>query len=325
MKSNPPTYNEHPDEDFLPYLENRLDPQKRADVEKHLAECSECTKDMKSLSSMIDLLRSNKQAFCPEPWQIYEHIISGEDPNSMVAKHINICDPCRSEFSEMRASFQEKIPSHLLKQVTGRHRKATPERDLEPTITIFDRISNFFRLPSIAIGTAIAVLLVVVFMLPQDESGQLGIGFSSVNWEGMMRPKTIQEKAAFIVIFPKSDEKLSQKNVDSIYQALAPDMDMNERFHFVTPAAVSAAIKSKDVNIGNTRQLLTDLDKKLNVAYAAIISIDGKDESYSYKVELYNTQTGNRVKEIARSNMSSGALAAEIKASVRGIILSSKE
>ncbi len=78
------------------------------------------------------------------------------------------------------------------------------------------------------------------------------IALSSVSWEGIPKPKSIQKKAAFVVLFKDFKDPVPQKQIDSLYEALQPSMELNERYGIVSPAEISEAVKSGQVPSNNS-------------------------------------------------------------------------
>ena len=50
------------------------------------------------------------------------------------------------------------------------------------------------------------------------------------------KPKSFQENAAFVVFFKDFKDPVPQEQIDSLYEALKPSTELNDRYTIVSPA-----------------------------------------------------------------------------------------
>ena len=77
-------------------------PAEKARLEEHLSTCDECALRVKELRETTAALKQNKQAFCPEPWELYEFAQSGDDPHGTVSIHVQDCPLCSEDLHEWK-------------------------------------------------------------------------------------------------------------------------------------------------------------------------------------------------------------------------------
>ena len=250
-KPSPPTSSEHPDALLLPYVEDMITPPEKAEVEEHLSTCDQCASRAEELRETTAALKQNKQAFCPEPWELHDFAQSGNDPHGVISLHVEHCPLCSEDLGAWKmAQSEEPMPAELWNRLRERlpreaPKQVSPERP-RWVQTIWESLARFWRAPAMAVGVAAAVLVLVVTFYPRDMTQPM-IALSSVSWEGIPKPKSIQKNAAFVVLFKDFKDPVPQKQIDSLYEALKPSMELNERYGIVSPAEISEAVKSGQV------------------------------------------------------------------------------
>lgn len=302
--TGPPNTLEHPDELLLPYLEDMLGPEEKLDLERHLSGCERCSSELRELDRITAALRENKLAFCPDSTEIVQFVENGLDPEARISRHLKVCPTCLA-FAE--ACRTEAPPESMSPELWQRLQerlgiKSSPRvGDTKDTAPGFaERIRNWFRVPAFAAGAAAAAILLVVVLYPRDFTIP-DMGLSSVAWEGVPKPKAIRDRAAFLVTFKGLAEPLAQKQIDEIFQALKPDMELSERFDVIPPAELRAAAKSGEVLLDpkQLKESVESLNKKLNASRVASITLtlEPSDENYSVRVELWDAANGARLSE----------------------------
>ncbi len=197
-------------------------------------------------------LSADKTVFCPDASDISEFVSTGHDATGKIAKHLRECASCRKEAQSFEAFRPaETIPPRIWKTVSGtlaqRKQKTPRPQPLGTVSCLLSWISSLFRMPVLAIGTAVAVLLVVVVGLyPRHPSGQM-IALSSASWEVDLTTKTpvipaARERVALVVLLKDFKTPMSQSTIDSLYEALKPDKQEQKNYDFVTPSQTKEVI-----------------------------------------------------------------------------------
>lgn len=282
---------EHPDELLLPYVENILSLEERARVESHVQACRECSDKAEHLKHTIGLLKEHRQAFCPELWELYAFVHYHQDDKGTVATHLNECQACRAICEACtRDPLDHRMPDPLRHRLKERleplGRKPSEARG--GPFPLSDRLRRFFTVPSLAAAAAAAVILIVVLSAPR-EIPQHVIAASTVEWQGVSKPKTFQpsrRRLAIVIALTGFAEPMPQAEVDALYRAIAPDMDLFERFEFVTPATVSQAIRDAGSPPLDTNGVLTILRTRLGVTRALIITVHSSVDGVEIQTEM---------------------------------------
>ena len=292
----PPRSGRHPDELLLPYIEGRLARDEQTLVEEHLRTCEECRTLKEQLAETVDLLTANREAFCPEPWQLYELVHYGRDPDGTVAAHLEQCDACR----EIARSVTEKLPADQIPASVRHALKAhvaqtavPPFREDQPSESLLDRLYRRYRLPAFSIGLAAAILaLVILLPSPAFRSGFLP---SSVAWENVPKPKSFgqgMKRAAMVLLLKDSGRKMPQREVDSLYHALAPTMELYQRFQIVSPEQVAEAIGKRRYRDDTVSEMVAHLHRELGVSVVALITIQPEEKGTAVEVEIVDADSG---------------------------------
>ena len=270
--------NQHPDRLLLPYVENILSLDEKLKVEKHLQTCPECSQRTELLRYTIELLKEGREAFCPELWELYAFVHYRQDDRGQISAHLNECPTCREICEEWRRDpLSNHMPEALnqrLKERLSRPASKQPEPD-SVLSTFRRRFFSGFRFPAAAGAAAAFAILLVVFLSPGEIPHAI-MAPSTVEWTGVSKPKNFQpqrKRLAIIIALKGFARPLPQKEVDSLYRAVAPDMSMFEQFDFVTPAAVSDVVREADSPPRNTNEVLDLLRSQLGVSRALVITV----------------------------------------------------
>jgi hypothetical protein len=228
-------------------------------AQEHVNLCEECSREIQALDQLVAGLKANKDVFCPAPHALFDFVETGADPEGKLARHIDRCSLCQEDVAAYRAGCEGgALPEKVHAAYRGRFPQSTP-RQLDvapknPFSVLSDWLSSLFRAPAFALATAAAAILVVVLIYPRGEIEPL-IGLSSVAWKqaeddfgskSLLTPAK-RFRVAVILLFKGFKEQWPQEKVDSLYEALHPPEEAFERFEFLNPADVRAALKGKMV------------------------------------------------------------------------------
>ena len=296
MKKPAPPNSLHPDELLLPYIEGRLDSDQKAMIEEHLSTCDECRTVKEQLAETVDLLKTNREVFCPEPWQVYELVHYGRDPDGTVVRHLEQCSEC----NEVAGSVAEKLPAEqippavlqALKMRVADAARPADRRD-QPREGLVAKLYRLYRFPVLAAGLAAAILALVVF-LPAP-TFQTGLVLSSDTWENVPTPKAFNpgmKRAAMVVLVKDSGQEPSQKKIDSLYEALAPTMELYERFRILSPAQLRDAIGKRRYRNDSVTEIVDRLHQELHVSTVVLITIRQKKKRATVDLELVDAGSG---------------------------------
>ena len=291
--------NQHPDKLLLPYLENILSLDEKLMVEEHLQSCPECSQAAERLRLTIELLARTREAFCPELWELYAFVHYHQDDRGSIAAHVNECPSCRETCDQWRHGvlsndMPQELHQRLKERLQGKLIRPPESQGLLTGLS--ERLSRLLRVPSIA-GAAVAVAALVLIWFWPHEIPQEIMAPSTVTWEGVSRPKAFQsdrKRIAIIICLKGFPSSLSQREMDSLYRAVAPDMTMLEQFDFVTPAAITDAVQRLAPPPRDTGDVLTILRGQLGVSQAIVMTVQPAAEGFkidSRMIDLASNQT----------------------------------
>lgn len=327
--STPPNATGHKNELLLSYVEGLLRPGEATEVEEHLNACSQCSSEVAELRSLILALKANKAAFCPEPWEVYEFVRHGTDPDEKIMHHLAMCSSC----SELAGSFAlEREPQTMPPPLWAQLKERLPGHASEKSPTtrgfsdLLEAFPRWLRAPALAAGAAVAVVLLIIFFYPR-EIPQSVVALSSVAWEQAPRPKQFdasRPKLAVILAFKGFDTRVSQEKIDSLYESLAPDMSIQQRVQILPPAALKEAIRNGIVNARDQNDLLTSLRTGLGVSQAVVVTFETEPQGVRVDSRLIDTSAATVIASRAMQGSSPWKLDQALRQSVFSLLTESE-
>jgi anti-sigma factor RsiW len=162
--------------DLLAYVEGDLDQSARLELKRHLKKCPACAAEVASLARIGMILRTHSDAFHPDEDALHRFVANGEDPGKLIEAHLASCAQCREDvdlFREMisavpgTAPASARMPRSFVRRLDLMYQGEKPPGPAA-------RIGNFLwdllklpvRAPVLALGTAAAVLVIVVVTMP---------------------------------------------------------------------------------------------------------------------------------------------------------------
>ncbi len=164
------------------YLEGECTPDTARAVREHLAQCAECTAELNVLRAADSVLRAHPDAFHLDEEELIRFVATGEDPGGHVAAHLESCSSCREEQSLVREMLavqhvSDRAPSRLpdatrvrLSKLYGTGDRSASSGAKEKATRVITGaaswLSSLWETPMLAFGTAVAILLVAVVIVP---------------------------------------------------------------------------------------------------------------------------------------------------------------
>ncbi len=234
---------------------------------------------------MISALRENKQAFCLEPWELHDFAQIGEDPDGVISHHVEHCPLCSEDIRTWKSALSEEpMPAELWSQV----RKRLPMQAGEQILSVrpkwsqilWENLVRFWKGPAMAAGAVAAVLLLVVI-------------FYQAPIEPMIpKAKSIPQKTALVVLFKDFKVPLPQDQIDSLYEALEPSRELNDRYNIISPAETSEVIKSGKVPSDDESAMIEGLRKNLDVSRVLVVVVFPSADKLAARIEFIDTISG---------------------------------
>jgi len=313
------------------YLEDLLTAREKSEFEEHVRSCSQCAREIEDLKSWYNRLTTDKNAFCPEHWELYEHVCREDGPMGNVGRHRESCPLCEEVVRALRSAPSEKrMPDHLwdkMQPLLPRQVAVQPRSRLALWLDDFiQMVADTFRSPTLALGSAAAIVLLVVVVyshLHPPSRPELVPMLSSTTWDlGLNLMGETRQRLAVVPFLKTSGEPLSQHQVDALYRTMSPPEEAAERFQFVEPAQLKAEVAAGKVRLANRSDMLKDLASNLEVSLVALLTISQTRDGFTIEAQLIETETAKvRKKETLRTG--TGDLGSGLK-SVLASLLSSQ-
>lgn len=328
-RPDPPTLAGHPDDLLLPYVEGRLTPVEKSLVEDHLKVCPLCAGEAEEIGDLVAALRDKKRAFCPEPAVLFEAAKSSTEPGEELSLHLAECAACREELAGYRTDpAREAIPLDLWRRLEARVPSQSQEREIYRDRLVADdglwhRLMRWPAFSAVA-AVAVAAVLLVVVLFPRGH-GDFSIGLSSITWEAAPRPKTAmggdRSPLALVILFKGFPKSMPQREVDSLYQALEPTMELNERYRIVSPGDLSRAMAGQGKARLGKKQIVDSLKKRLEVSTVVLVTISPSGPDFSVEADLVDATRGNTIRHRTANRVSRSDLGARLKQEVNAVLL----
>lgn len=306
---------DHPSDSLLSYLEDQLSPIDKAAVQEHIHSCSKCSEELQRIDYFTRLLKNHKEAFCPEPWELFQSVEDPRNSSEDILSHLDGCSVCQGDLAEYSvARGDAKMPGRLMAEMRLQFPEGASDTHTDQETSylrsLIDRAKMFFSMPVMAVGTAVAAVLLTVLLLPQQESSP-AIMLSSVPWttdqQGLV-PKTgirlmgpgKQTRNVAIVVLSK-DVRLSgaQDKIDQIYRDLKPSEAIEREFHIVSPGKMREALAGMNARSLVKGDILQSLRDKMDVSNVLFITVSRERNEFQIQSELLDAVTGVLIGETA--------------------------
>jgi Putative zinc-finger len=328
---------------IIPYLEDLLTVEERSEFEEHLSGCQDCADELGEKKRWSSMLGANREALCPEPWELYEYTRDAKRESDSLQIHLEHCTSCNEQYETfLESTSEQSMPEALWERMTGvpetREVFPQPHFSLSEWLgDIVNRVQDFFTAPALAFGTVAAVVLLIVVLYPHGSSQPVAL-LSSEDWRsvvikrGLMSsgaPSTEQggsklekKRIAELIIFKNEGSRPQQAWIDGLYGELEPSEESAEMFDWVTPAEISKALAGKKLDANDGKAMVEELRSALDVTDAVLITIEsGKaDRTYDVKVELVNAETGSVLKEHRLTGMTRKRLGERTKEAIDSLL-----
>lgn len=307
----------------LLYLEDMLDPGQKKEFEEHLRTCDDCSRQLEELTQWVNTLKNNKEAFCPELWEVYEQVRGREDSARVIHAHLDQCPSCREDANALKAGTGEKVmPAELWDSFKAQFPEpvaAKPEGLVTQWLSGFmEQLSALFRPPLIAAGAVAAAILVVLILYPGGVAPPV-VGLSSVTWKEvdlrsrvMGTPPPVEqrgtvpldrERVAILIFFRDFKKPFTQERIDSLYWAVKPTESITDRFDVLPPARIKETLSEKTAEADTRQKLLERLHEKLGVAQVVALTVAPSANGFGIQSERLDARTG----EVLRKGISKDA------------------
>lgn len=303
MKPTPPTVNGHPKDLLFLYVEGLLSTETSTLVERHLHECEECRHELELISSTVSLLKSNKKVFCPEPWELAEFAVKGDECNGFLKTHMEHCPLCAKEFEELSSPGPTSLPAELWSAIQeeygGARGKHSPWAWSKSLGSYLQRFVTAFKMPLMGIGAvAAALLLVVIFIQGLPLRGRPVVALSAVNWDesssglipkgsislmGAARKKDI---GAVVIYFSSEQVLLPLKQIDELYEQLKPGPHITATVKVISPDTIQKKLGLNSIAAISKNDLLEELHAKCGVTLAVLVSLTRDRDGYDAQIEV---------------------------------------
>jgi hypothetical protein len=153
---------------FNLYLDSELSKDQEREFMDHISACDECAHLLHSLETLHNVMTETPEIFHPSAEDLVDFAKDGKAP-SHIFEHLKDCHTCHSELEALREHYKSSIEWSD---------ESRPQADLDQGnewLSWVNRIAlewlwrvtdTFRRVPALSLGTAFAILIVVVMLYP---------------------------------------------------------------------------------------------------------------------------------------------------------------
>lgn len=159
---------------LLAHIEGNLDPATEEQLLRHIDTCPVCMQELHAIKRMDALLRECPESFHPEEEALFRFAIQGNDPNASISRHVDSCAECGKtvetylQMHGLKKVMPDTVP--LPQALEDARLKGIPSVDSEIPKTWSESLreifSRLFTIPTLALGTAAAAILLTVLIIP---------------------------------------------------------------------------------------------------------------------------------------------------------------
>lgn len=303
----------HLDTEFVPYLEGKLSEYDSKRVEEHLQECPECRKEMEETLNIIQTLEKTKNLFCPSSAQIYDYAARGIDPNGAVANHLQECETCRAEYAQYCNMIgTESLPPQLWFEIKSRLDTANECVSSElggsgVGESLIDSLFHWLR-PTLTIPALAGAVLVAIFLYQGSIHDEM-VGYTSVAWENVPQPKDVSDSERrhllVVFLFEGFSKPFPRDKVDALYRAIAPSIDIMNRYRVESPMKVSEVLRSARGRISSRQDVYRVLAGKWRGGLALTVTIAPSPVGLSMYARLHDLQSDGEIRAAEATDLPS--------------------
>jgi hypothetical protein len=114
---------------LLEYLEGSLPIQIKQTVDEMLVTDEQARKELDGLKIIMNALETDQTLFCPDPSEIADFVITGNDPLGTITNHLKECRSCLEEVQSLRnRQSSDGIPPQILETVRRKLAEVSPDK-----------------------------------------------------------------------------------------------------------------------------------------------------------------------------------------------------
>jgi len=302
--------NHHMDDLRLPYLEGLLSSEERSNFEAHLRKCHACTSKLEEMSRWVSTFKDSAPEMCPEGWELFDYVHSGEDPGGIMQSHLKTCASCRADVESFKAYTAEHvIPDDLWQKMKNSSGKQSVDRAVERSYQwisdTVDKVMDLFR-PAVLVPLTVAAALFIIVLLHPSGPAPIQVALSSVNWGPEpsalnimgdeaptgLPPEAKPERLGVVIFFSNVKQIPDQNHIDSFYRALEPPRNLRDRYHVVSPMELKRGAGEDLLKAADDKALIAAMRSRLSISKALVIEIVPRGDRYGIMARLIDTGTG---------------------------------
>ena len=163
--------------ELLAYVEGEMPEPAGRSLALHLRSCAVCSSEVESLRKLHGLLRSHPESFHPDAGELFRFVSTGSDPEAWIAEHVDTCPECREDVELVRQMIAvgpesprsgRAMPESLIRRLKALHGVRKGRGRASNLLShLKERTRTWFRPPVLALGTAAAMVIIAVLILPR--------------------------------------------------------------------------------------------------------------------------------------------------------------
>jgi len=285
-------------------------PQEQQQIWDHVKECPSCRKEFAMLQDLQEAMRKHRRELadsvspCPSSSELVDYSL-GESHDPSVEAHLEHCCDCREQSELVKQLLQESpaaVPSpgltpeeKLIIRNAALKECGLPATKEKPSLAVWLRsLLSALHVPSIAIGAAVAALLVVALApwTPREAPSRLVL--SDTRWESPV-PESMTKTAELfthpkkvaLIIMVQDGAGLSANEVGQLYGKANPAGNVGDQYQFMSPGDVKKALDDGSVKVADVPAAARMVLAKTDADYVLAFRVGGSGAQVNVAGSLF--------------------------------------
>jgi anti-sigma factor RsiW len=320
-------------------------PDAMPELEEHLKQCSSCSHELEMLRKLDGAIRDLRDQLayllspCPDPDGLFKFAL-GEGVAPDVESHIALCPDCAEQVSLIKELVQEDLEQEKatptprakerIRDAVLREYGSGRQPFLQGAVDFLVALKQYFHVPSLAAGAAVAAVLLLLVMPQKPEKAALHPALSNVGWKASssqavkeltqhQRLLSPERKVALVMLLP-SEVRLSQAQIDKIYEEVDISARLAGQYELVSPAVMKRVFQ----NVGSfesTSAVAKYTAGRTGANYILTFEILPSGSSYSLKGTLFREGQATETGSIFQSGLALSGIPSRITSMAAELIL----
>lgn len=325
-------------------------PEKAAEILAHAQECPHCKKELDMYANLQTVIREHRDELapvvsdCPDADALVR-FASSVEPDPVVQDHVAHCCDCQEQVEILRKVMREpaevsSLPDgptedelrFLRGKVVETYGTSQRHHEEKPTFLerFFSQIFGALHVPSLALGAAVAALLLICVWPRGMPEQSFRLALSDMKWpaaeESMsksdhwLEPVPESVKQVGLVILDGRDKHFAQKEIDAMYEGLSLQDVLGPSYAVMSPSDLKHDLAGSPGSIRDVSTLWSQVQSNTRADYFIAVQIAGEPRPITVKASLFSRGERGDLGSITQTGITVNLLPERIKSMAADLI-----